>query len=166
MKLRGSRNCCCPAHVHRRFVRTHRLQSQVTFCPEGREVYSHTHLPDRTVSRPTRPQHEYDCKRNLKKLSLHAKVRTCNDNVRIGGGIPPHTLNLGTSRCQDRPATSPWTAGRVRLELGMDTWRGRKIASMRGIERRSVHEKTQYWTLRKFFSLLFISHQIVGLYNL
>jgi len=47
------------------------------------------------------------------------------------------------------PATSPWTAGRVRLELGLDTWRGRKIASMLGIERWSLHQKTQHWTLRK-----------------
>lgn len=37
-----------------------------------------------------------------------------------------------------RPATSPWTAGRVRLELGLDAWRGQKIASMLGIERRSL----------------------------
>jgi hypothetical protein len=47
-----------------------------------------------------------------------------------------------------RPATSAWTAGRVGRELELDAWRRRKIASMLGIERRSPHQKTQYWTLR------------------
>jgi hypothetical protein len=47
------------------------------------------------------------------------------------------------------PATSPWTAGRVGLELGFDAWRGRKIAPMLGIEWRSPNQKTQYWALRK-----------------
>jgi hypothetical protein len=42
-----------------------------------------------------------------------------------------------------RPATSPWTAGMVRLKLGLDAWRGRKIASMLGIEQRSLLQNTQ-----------------------
>lgn len=42
-----------------------------------------------------------------------------------------------------RLATSQWTAGRVRLELGMDAWRGGKIASIPGIERRFLHQKTR-----------------------
>jgi len=62
---------------------------------------------------------------------------------------PRHWSEVLSDRCHARRAVSPWTAGRVRLELGLDAWRGRTIASMRGIERRSLHKKTQYWTLRK-----------------